>query len=121
MGRLSEPVLLWCAPRLELTLTKRLRADMMLLRGGATRGVFWNGNAAQIRSGLTARLEYLQIHSVKWQLKRARVGDVGAVQPDTVAQSAAWKIRLEVCVATEHLQIAFRILKSNPGTSGCVT
>lgn len=75
----------------------------------------------QIRSLLTVRLEYLQIHAVKWQTKRARVGDVCAVQPDTVAQSAASKIRLEVCVATEHLQIAFRILKSNPETSGYVT
>lgn len=70
---------------------------------------------------LIPRLVYLQIHSVKWQPKRARVGDVCAVQPDTVAQSAAAEIRLEVCVATEHLQIAFRILKYNPGTSGYVT
>lgn len=79
------------------------------------------GGGGQVRSLPTARLVYLQIRSVKWQPKRARVGDVCAAQPDTAAQSAAAEIRLEVCVATEHLKIAFRILKSNPGTSGCVT
>lgn len=39
MRRLPQLVLLWSAPRLELTWTHRLGADTMLLRVRATRGV----------------------------------------------------------------------------------